>query len=102
MKTGLAGVVDGRRVGFFDGVADECVVAVREIVTPLIAVKGGRVGADVDALSRPSVVPVTVSGHDLNVSGPKMVIGVRCVLHNGRFIYSRRSLGREEMLFVLG
>ena len=52
-------------------------------MTALIAVEGGRVGADVDALSCAPVMPITFSGHYFDVTGPKMVISVRCVLHDG-------------------
>ena len=73
----------GRRIGFFDIVADKSVIAMRKVVTALIAVEGGRVGADVDALSCAPVMPITFSGHYFDVTGPKVVTSVRCVLHDG-------------------
>ena len=62
-------------------------------MTALIAVEGGRVGADVDALSCAPVVPITISGHYFDVTGPKMMVSIRCVLHYRGFVNSRRCLG---------
>ena len=69
-------------------------------MTPLIAIEGGRDGANVDAFSRSSVVPITFSGQDFDVAGPKVVVGVRCVLHDGRFVHSWCCLGSGKMFFV--
>ena len=52
-------------------------------MTSLIAIEGRRDGANVNAFPRSSVVPVTLSSQDFDVTGPKVVVGVRCVLHNG-------------------
>ena len=71
----------GRRLGLFDGFADKGVVAVREVVSALIAIEGRRDSADVNSFSRPSVVPIIVSGQYLYVALPKVVVGVRCMLH---------------------
>ena len=71
-------------------------------MTALIAVEGGRVGSDVDAFSCAPVVPITFSGHYFNVTGPKVMVFVRCVLHDGRFVNTRCGLSRGEMLFVSG
>ena len=51
-----------RRLGLFDGFADEGVVAVREVVSALIAIERRRDGADIYSFSCTSVVPVVVSG----------------------------------------
>ena len=69
-------------------------------MTPLVAIEGGRDGANVDAFSRSSVVPITFSGQDFDVAGPKVVVGVRCVLHDGRFVHSWCCLGSGKMFFV--
>ena len=66
-KTGFIGIMCRRQFGFFDGFTNECVVAVRELVSALIAVERGRNGPNVDGLSCPSVVPVIVSGQYLYI-----------------------------------
>ena len=71
-------------------------------MTSLITIEGRRDGANVNAFPRSSVVPVTLSSQDFDVTGPKVVVGVRCVLHDGRFVNTRCGLSRGEMLFVSG
>ena len=61
-KTRFVGIMGRRRLGLFDGFADKGVVAVREVVSALIAIERRRDGADIYSFSCTSVVPVIVSG----------------------------------------
>ena len=100
LKRWLCRSVGDRRLGLFDCRRDKGVVAVRKLMTPLIAIEGRRDGANVDAFSRSSVVPITLSGQNLDVVGPKVVVGVCCMLHDGRFIHPWCGLGSGKVFFV--
>ena len=72
-----------RRFRFFDDIANHSVVAVRKLVTALIAVKGGGNGPDGHALSDTAFKVSLFLREDFDVLGAEMVVAVRCVLHDG-------------------
>ena len=69
-------------------------------MSALIAIEGRRDGSYVYCFSCPSVVPVIVSGQYFYIALPKVVVGVRCMLHYRRFVDTRRCLGSGEMLLI--
>ena len=71
-------------------------------MSAIIAIEGRRDGSDVNSFSRPSVVPIIVSSQYLYVALPKVVVGVRCMLHYCRFKDTRCCLGSGEMLLISG
>ena len=54
----FTGLVSLGWFGSLDCLFKKRIIAVREVVTALIAVKGGRQGADVNALPDPSFMPI--------------------------------------------
>ena len=72
--------------GLFDGFANDCVVAVRELVAALIAVEGRSNGPNGNALSNPTFKVSFFFGENFNVFGAEMVVVVRRMLHDSRFI----------------
>ena len=69
--------------GLFNGFADDCVVAVRELVMALIAVEGGSNGPNGDTLSDTSFKIPFLFGENFYVSGAEMMVIIRRVLHDG-------------------
>ena len=72
----------------------------RKIVTALIAIKGGRKGAYVDALPNSPFMPTRLSGEDLNILRPEVMLFIGGMLHDGGFVYAWSGLGGGEMFCI--
>ena len=85
VEAGFRWLVRGRRLGFFDKIFDETVIAVGQCVPALIAVEGWGEATDENALSYPSLMPIGLTGEDLDISFAEVVMRIRGVLHYSRF-----------------
>ena len=59
------------------------VIAVGEIVPPLILVEGGGNAMDVDAFPYPPAMPVIVTRENLNIFLAEVMLCICSVLHDG-------------------
>ena len=62
-------------------------------MTALIAIKGGRKGAYVDSLPNSPSMPTRLSGEDLNILRPEVMLFIGGMLHDGGFEGAGSSLG---------
>ena len=85
VKYGLRWVVWFGWFGLSNGFANDCVVAVRELVTALIAVEGGGNGPNGNALSDTTFKILFLFGENLYVLSAEMMVIIRRMLHDGRF-----------------
>ena len=67
----------------------------------LIAIEGWGERTDVDALFYPPFMPSGFARQDFDIVFTKMVLGIGCMLHNGRFVDAGGRLGSGEVLRIL-